>query len=51
MKTSPLLLGMLLILGFAEATAQEKRPLTLNEAISLATTQSNEASLADTTLA
>lgn len=48
MKTNPLLLGMLLILGFAEATAQEKRPLTLNEAISLATTQSNEASLADT---
>lgn len=48
MKTNPLLLGMLLILGFAEATAQEKRPLTLNEAISLATTQSNEAGLADT---
>lgn len=48
MKTSQMLIGMLLILGFAEATAQEKRPLTLSEAISLATTQSNEASLADT---
>ena len=48
MKTNPLLMGMLLILGFAEVAAQEKKPLTLNDAISLAVTQSNEAGLADT---
>jgi len=51
MKTNSLLLGALLILGFAESRAQEKKPLTLNEAISLATTQSNEANLADTKIA
>lgn len=48
MKTNSLLLGMLLILGFAESRAQEKKQLTLSEAISLATTQSNQATLADT---
>ncbi len=51
MKTNSLLLGALLILGFAESRAQEKKSLTLNEAISLATTQSNEANLADTKIA
>ncbi|WP_296150771.1 TolC family protein [uncultured Flavobacterium sp.] len=51
MKTNSLLLGLFLILGFAESRAQEKKPLTLNEAISLATTQSNEANLADTKIA
>ena len=48
MKTNSLLLGLFLILGFAESRAQEKKPLTLTEAISLATTKSNQATLADT---
>jgi outer membrane protein len=51
MKTNSLLLGMLLIFGFTESRAQEKKPLTLHEAISLATTQSNQATLADTRIA
>lgn len=51
MKTNSLLLGMLLILGFSESRAQEKKQLTLSEAISLATTQSNRATLADTKIA
>lgn len=51
MKTNSLLLGMLLLFGFAESRAQEKKPLTLSEAISLATTQSNQANLADTKIA
>lgn len=51
MKTNSLLLGLLLILGFSESRAQEKKQLTLSEAISLATTQSNRATLADTKIA
>jgi len=47
MKIRNLLLGSLLFLGIA-VEAQEKRPLSLDEAINLAVTKSNEAGLADT---
>lgn len=49
MKTTKLLLGVLLLfVGFATMQAQEKKPLSLDEAISLAVTKSTEANLADT---
>lgn len=49
MKISKLLLGGLLFFcGFATAQAQEKRQITLDEAIGLAVTKSTEATLADT---
>jgi outer membrane protein len=40
-------LGMLLMIGFS-GSAQQKKPLTLDEAINIAVTQSTEATLADT---
>lgn len=49
MKISKLLLGGLFFFcGFAKVQAQEKRQLTLDEAISLAVTKSTEATLAET---
>jgi len=48
MKMRHLILGSLITFSGLAMQAQEKRPLSLDEAISLATTKSNEASLADT---
>ncbi|WP_417357169.1 TolC family protein [Flavobacterium sp.] len=49
MKTKNLLLGAaLFISGFATLQAQEKKQLSLDDAIGLAVTQSTEANLADT---
>ncbi|MEL1243150.1 TolC family protein [Flavobacterium sp. DGU11] len=50
MKIRNLLPGLLLFLGLA-VQAQDKKPLSLDEAIALATTKSNEAGLADTRVA
>ena len=48
MKVSPFMLFGIFYIGISSATAQEKTSLTLNEAINLAWTKSNEVTLANT---
>lgn len=48
MKVSPLMLFGIFFIGISSVAAQEKTSLTLNEAINLAWTKSNEVTLADT---
>ncbi|WP_442787468.1 TolC family protein [Flavobacterium suncheonense] len=51
MTSNSLKLGILFLLGTFAVAAQEKKNLTLEEAIQLAVTQSNESRLADTKVA
>lgn len=48
MKVSPFMLFGIFYIGISSVTAQEKTSLTLNEAINLAWTKSNEVTLANT---
>lgn len=48
MKVSPFMLFGIFLIGISSVTAQEKTSLTLNEAINLAWTKSNEVTLANT---
>ena len=48
MKVSQLMLFGVFFIGISSAAAQEKTSLTLNEAINLAWTKSNEVTLANT---
>lgn len=48
MKSNSLRLGIFILFGFISVHAQEKKTITLEEAIQLSVTQSTEAKLADT---
>ncbi|UOK41378.1 MULTISPECIES: TolC family protein [Flavobacterium] len=51
MKNNTIKLGIFFLLGISSALAQEKKNMTLEEAVQMATAQSNEAKLADTKVA
>lgn len=51
MNSNTIRLGIFFLLGISSALAQQKKNMTLEETIQMATTQSNEAKLADTKVA